>query len=492
MSNLRPASGFINVEAERVLLASVLGTNAAYDDVADRVRPEHFGFPFHAQAWEAIGKIITKGGKAEPATIVSHISADAKPPEHETLAPEDYLGKKIRLLRRPREELREFVEALIHAHEGRKIAAVCSEYQKRAVNGEAGLLDQFSADVAELQDGAPAGTFRLIGGDVMAALESILEKRERSRGQISGISTGFPHLDNLLDGLRPSTLTVIGARPKQGKTSLAQEIILNVAKQGFPVAFFSLEMSRDELSRRMLSAESGIDFTRIQRGDLSDEEKSAVGTAAQLLNALPIRIEDDADQTPAAILSRARGVVAKHGAKLIIIDYLQRIKAGNPRANRYETVTDASLTIAQMAKSLKVPVIALAQLSRKGLERVNFDFAKFKPEMTRPHDGDLRESGQIEQDAHAVLFINRPYQVLEKAAPTEEGENMMAWREACQKWKRRAEISVDMNRSGETGTVDFIFKGETLSWKESPLQTYFAGSGLRAPLNFLPVARGAA
>ena len=130
-------AGYINEEAEKVLLATVLRTNAAYDDVADRVRPDHFGVPFHAQAWEAIGKMIAKGGKAEPATIVAHINA---PVPQEGCSAEEYLSKKIRLLHRPREELKSFAEALDDAYHGRQIASLCSTYTKRALMGETGLL----------------------------------------------------------------------------------------------------------------------------------------------------------------------------------------------------------------------------------------------------------------------------------------------------------------------------------------------------------------
>ena len=480
-------TGYINEEAEKVLLATVLRTNAAYDDVADRIRPEHFGVAFHAQAWEAIGKIVSKGGKAEPATIVSHISASVPC----DCSAEEYLSKKIRLFYRSREELKSFTEALDDAYHGRKIASLCATYRERAQTGEAGLLGMFSADVGELQGGAPADTFRLIQGDAMTALDRILEKRRCSRGEITGISTGFSHLDHLLDGLCPSRLIVIGARPKQGKTSFGQAIVVNVAVQGIPVAFFSLEMTRQELVDRMISMQCGVDSTRLKRGDFSAEEECKIKEAVETVDDLPIYIDDAPGLTATAILSRARRAVAKHGVKLIIVDYLQLVKAENPWASRYEAVTDTSIAIAQMAKSLKVPVIAMAQLSRKLLDRVNFDFSKFKPEQTRPHDGDLRDSGQIEQDAHAVIFLNRPYPIIEAAAPAEGGEDfgsrMMAWQEACNKWKRRAEVSVHMNRSGETGTVEFIFEGETSRWRESPLQNYFSGGGLKAPLNFMPM-----
>ena len=297
----------------------------------------------------------------------------------------------------------------------------------------------------------------------------------------------------MLDGLCPSRLIVIGARPKQGKTSFGQAIVVNVAAQGIPVAFFSLEMTRQELVDRMISMECGVDSTRLKRGDFSAEDEWKIKEAVETVDDLPIYIDDAPGLTATAILSRARRAVAKHGVKLIVVDYLQLVKAENPKASRYEAVTDTSIAIAQMAKSLKVPVIAMAQLSRKLLDRVNFDFSKFKPEQTRPHDGDLRDSGQIEQDAHAVIFLNRPYPIIEGAAPAEGGEDfdsrMMDWQEACTKWKRRAEVSVHMNRSGETGTVEFIFEGKTSRWRESPIQTYFSGGGLKAPLNIMPARK---
>ena len=320
----------INEEAEKVLLATVLRTNAAYADVADRIGPEHFGIAFHAQAWEAIGKIVSKGGKAEPATIVSHISA----PVPCDCSPEEYFNRKIRLFHRPREELKAFTEALDDAYHGRKIASLCATHGERAQAGEAGLLGMFSADVAELQGGAPADTFRIVQGDAMTALDRILEKRRRSKGEITGISTGFPHLDHLLDGLCPSRLIVIGARPKQGKTSFGQAIVVNVALQGIPVAFFSLEMTRQELVDRMVSMQCGIDSTRLKRGDFSSEDEWKIKEAVETVDDLPIYIDDAPGLTSTAILSRARRAVAKHGVELIVVDYLQLVKAEKIRGHR--------------------------------------------------------------------------------------------------------------------------------------------------------------
>ena len=142
------------------------------------------------------------------------------------------------------------------------------------------------------------------------------------------------------------------------------------------------------------------------------------------------------------------------------------------------------MALKQIARTLDVPVIALSQLSRASTERVAKDLKNFKPEMTRPHDSDLRESGQIEQDADAVIFINRPIVILDKMKPTDG--STLDWDDICNTWRKKAEVIVYFNRNGETGTLNFLFEGSTSRWCEDPSQTYFSASMSIAPFNFVP------
>jgi len=474
----------IGEEAEQALIASVLRDNGAFEDVSDMVLPEHFNLEKHQYAWAAISNLIARGTRADAITILPHIHVTpdegCKEPPHA-----DYFGKEIRLLHRPRGELKGYAEAVIAAHEGRTLTGLFYKHQEAAINGEAGTLERFMAEVTELHTGKPAETYRLIKGDAMTAIDKFMERKARAPGAITGIGTGYKHLDHLLDGLCPKCLYVLAARPKQGKTSLGSAIAMNAAKAGAKVAFFSMEMSREELVGRMLTVESGIDALTLRRGSFTDEEEGALIEAGDKVDALSIYIDEAPALSPAALRARCRRAVKKDGCDLIIVDYLQLLRGtGRKGETRYEIVTEASMALKQIARTLEVPVIALSQLSRASTERVAKDLAKFKPEMTRPHDSDLRESGQIEQDADAVIFINRPIVILEKMKPTDA--DTIEWESACATWRKKAEVIVYFNRNGETGTVEFLFEGNTSRWREDPNQTYFSASLSIAPLNFVP------
>ena len=432
----------------------------------------------------SLANLIARGTRADAISILPHIhvapdEACKEPPHAE------YFSKTLRLLHRPRGELKGYAEAVIAAHEGRTLTGLFYKYQEAAANGEAGVLEGFMADATALHTGKPAETYRLIKGDAMTAIDKFLERKERAPGAITGISTGFPHLDHLLDGLCPKRLYVLAARPKQGKTSLGSAITTNAAKKGHKVAFFSMEMSREELVARMLTVQSGIDALTLQRGLFTDEEEGRLLEAGDKVDALPIYIDEAAALSLAALRARCRRAVKKDGCTLIVVDYLQLLRGtGRKGETRYEIVTEASMALKQIARTLEVPVIALSQLSRASTERVAKDLKNFKPEMTRPHDSDLRESGQIEQDADAVIFINRPIVILDKLKPT-DGDTL-EWATICNTWRKKAEVIVYFNRNGETGTVEFLFEGNTSRWKEDPSQTYFSASMRIAPLNFAP------
>ena len=239
-------------------------------------------------------------------------------------------------------------------------------------------MNRFMSEATELHTGKPSETFRLIKGDAMSAIDEFMQRKAKAPGTITGISTGFPHLDHLLDGLCKKCLYVLAARPKQGKTSLGSAIATNAAmKGGTKVAFLSMEMSRKQLVARMLTVESNIDALTLQRGLFTDEEEGPLIEAGDKVDALPICIDEAQAMTPAALRARCRRAVKKDGCSLIIVDYLQLLRGtGRKGETRYEIVTEASMALKQIARMLEVPVIALSQLSRASTERVAKDLAK--------------------------------------------------------------------------------------------------------------------
>ena len=287
-------AGYINEEAEQVLIASVLRDNSTFEDISDMVLPEHFSSEKHQYAWAAIGNLISRGARADAITILPHIHYEPDPASNETKNAE-YFGKELRLLHRPRGELKGYAEVAVSAYEGRMLTGIYCKYQDEAQAGKAGVLDSFMAEATALHAGKPAETYRHIKGEAMSAVDKYMDRKARAPGAITGLSTGYPHLDHLLDGLCKKCLYVLAARPKQGKTSLGSAISMNAAKAGAKVVFFSMEMSREQLVGRMLTVESGIDGLRLRRGSFSDDEESALIEAADAVDQLNIYIDEVRD-----------------------------------------------------------------------------------------------------------------------------------------------------------------------------------------------------
>jgi replicative DNA helicase len=302
---------------------------------------------------------------------------------------------------------------------------------------------------------------------------SEIEKRhELAPGAITGLSSGFPKLDDLIDGLRPETLTLVGARPKQGKTALILSMIMSAAKRGIPTSFFSLEMPKKQVVSRLIGMEAEIDHRLMVRGVYDHEEALRLSAAAFEIERWPIFIDDATSLTPSAFVARAQRAVKSDGARIIFLDYLQRMKPERT-SGRYEEVTAISMAMADARKTLKIPIVAAAQLNRGGLERSRVDFSKLKDraaELTRPNDGELRDSGQLEQDGDAVIFLNRPIVVIEKHKPDEaDRDATLQWEDACSHWRKRAELNVYFNRAGPSGFVNLLFEGPQMLFRPSPL-----------------------
>jgi len=270
--------------------------------------------------------------------------------------------------------------------------------------------------------------------DVYTQVTNLYEKKS----SMTGISTGFIDLDKKTSGLQDSDLIIIASRPGMGKTSYALQIARNAAMlEKIPVAFFSLEMSKEQIAQRLMCSEARIDVQRLRSGNLRDDEWPKLGRAIENLAQCDIYIDDAAFMTVMDLRSRARMLVSTHGIKLLIVDYLQLMQSGiNFKENRVLEITEISRNLKGIAKELKIPVIALSQLSREVEKR----------ERKRPVLADLRESGAIEQDADMVLLLYRDDYYDETSS--EAG---------------LAEINIAKHRNGPTGTIKLkFFKEYTL------------------------------
>ena len=264
-----------------------------------------------------------------------------------------------------------------------------------------------------------------------------LQEAAGRKGEITGLSTGFTELDKMTAGLQKTDLIILAGRPAMGKTSFALNLAYNaVSKSGLPVIIFSLEMSKDQLARRLLSSEGRVNATKMRTPNLLDKEDwRRLTDSAGMLNQLPIFLDDSAPMSPMEIRAKSRRLAATRGISLIIIDYLQLMQGSNAKRNssREQEISEISRTLKMLAKEVSVPIIALSQLNR-GLES--------RPDK-RPMMSDLRESGAIEQDADIIMFVYRD----EVYNPETEDKNV-------------AEIIIAKQRSGPTGTCKLKFTGE--------------------------------
>lgn len=315
-------------------------------------------------------------------------------------------------------------------------------------NGEAeDFIQDVESSFFKLTNEAKTGGMVKINATLRENLRE-LEDTSRKMGEISGLSTGYPRLDEKLLGMQPGQLIVLAARPAMGKTSLALNIAVSSCIQsGLPVAIFSLEMLATELSMRILTGRAKVDSKRVRTKNFFDTDLRSLARATQELSSLPIFINDSGNTTILDIQSQCRKIKAEQGLGLIVIDYLQLMGSVSKNLQREQQIAEISRGLKTMAKELGCPVIALSQLNR-GVES--------RPDK-RPTTADLRESGAIEQDADIVMFVYRD-EVYFKESTKEPGV---------------AEIIVGKNRAGEIGTAKLAWVGaytsfENLAHRDGP------------------------
>jgi len=331
-----------------------------------------------------------------------------------------------------------YVGSIKKASRLRRIQSLCDEISKAANGNEAdpdSLTDRVIADLSESgSSGKNAWTMSEVMGDSLKAVSDA--KETRRQGGTVGVSTGFRMLDRVLGGLRDGRLYVCGARPKMGKTSWALALQANAARAGYRVGFASSEMAAQECGLRWLSAASGVPATSIQTGELSDSDESRVAKASNLLSQYPIQIFDQAGVTPSRIRRQCLAWQRRYGLDLLIVDYLQRLKPDDSGERRDLTVGEMTRAFKTAARDLNIPVVLLVQLSRGVDQRDD----------KRPLPTDMRDSGEIEQEADVVSFIYRDSVYNEVADPNE------------------AEFLIRMNRHGETGRVRLHFDPKYQRW----------------------------
>jgi len=429
-----------DIEAERSVLGALMLDKDAIIKIADVVNASDFYTPSHAKIFEAIFGLFEKG---EPIDILS-VSKKLKDENQlieiggstyltelinsvPTAAHISYYGKIVR----QKKVLRDLITAS---------SEITEKVFDTSENPE-DLLDDIEQKIFSISQKSRPQNFVAIKDELKAAYERI-EKLHHGEKGLRGISTGFDELDNYLSGFQRSDLIILGGRPSLGKTALLLDMARSAAiKTKMPIGIFSLEMSRDQVVDRIIAAEAQVPLWKLRTGRLSDDiDFEMIREALDRLSQTPIFIDDTPSANIIQIRSMARRLQAEHGLGLLIVDYIQLIQPRANTDNMVQAMTEVSRGLKGLARELRVPVLAAAQLSRAVEQR----------EIKIPRLADLRESGSIEQDADVVLFIYRKDR--DKMEPSLEEENM-------------AEIIIAKHRNGPLATVQLKFDPEKVSFR---------------------------
>ena len=419
-----------SIEAEKALLGSVMIRSEVMHDVSDTINEHSFYSNQHKMIWSVLAELHLK---TTPIDLLSVSSRLKEKTQLEQAGGMTYLTEIINIVPSSTNATH-YAEIVEKKHLLRELL--------RAAEQITGLGYDEEADIHEILESAEKSLYAVTnktGSHKFVALKDTLDEAwerldrlHKTKGELRGVPSGFPELDNKLAGFQKSDLIILAARPSMGKTSLALDIARKTAiNHKIPVAIFSLEMSSQQLVDRMLAAESQVDSWKLRTGhDLSVEHDfKAVGDAISRLSEAPIYIDDQPGNNILKMRATARRLKNEKGLGLIIVDYLQLIiPTANKNDNLVQQITEISHALKNLARELEVPVIALSQLSRAVEQRGG-----------KPRLSDLRDSGSIEQDADVVMFIHR------------EADQDAGGR------KQEAEILIEKHRNGPTGIARLYF-----------------------------------
>jgi replicative DNA helicase len=456
-----------NIEAEQALLGCILYDNSAYERLTDRLQGRHFYEPFHQRLFTAMEDYIRKGQLAEPIVLQERFRRD---PAFEELGGLRYLADLVGRAP-PAANAPDYARLIYDLAIRRDLIRIGGEIANNAATDpEKEARDQI--EVAEQQlfslaeSGSASSGFQTFADSLHGAVEMTAEAFNRDGG-LAGMSTGLIDLDQKLGGLHSSDLLILAGRPSMGKTALATNIAFNVARNyawepqpdgtrktvsGGVVAFFSLEMSAEQLALRMLADASGVSSDRLRKGEIDASEFGRIRDAALEIQEAPLFIDATGGISISKLTARARRLKRQSGLDLIVVDYLQLVTAseGKRGEGRVQEVSEITMGLKALAKELAVPVIALSQLSRQVENR----------EDKRPQLSDLRESGSIEQDADAVMFVYREAYYKGRAEPREGSPEHLTWQDEMDQIRHVAEVIIGKARHGPIGTVRLHFNDD--------------------------------
>jgi replicative DNA helicase len=429
-----------DLEAEKAVLSALMQENRAIHSVLTEVKPEDFYHPSHIELYRAMLALQDENQPVDVLTVADYL---------QTRKRLDAVGGHVFLA-----EIADFEATPAHAIQHAKIVrdkaikrrliAVAGDIMESAyeqTDDSQHLLDVAQAQVFELGQTESQETFRSLKSGLQGAMDHVEALMERS-GELTGVPTGFRDLDVDTGGLQPGELIVLAARPSMGKTALALNIARNAAvDHGKKVAIFSLEMTRLSLLLRLLAAEAQVDFNSFRKGFGTAPAHTKLQRAAEKLYHADLWIDDSGLITALEVRAKCRRLASEHGLDMVMLDYLQLAHGDTPAQRKDLEVAEISHGLKALAKELDIPVVALSQLNRGPEQR--------DPDKRRPHMGDLRESGAIEQDADVIAFIYRD------AVYNRNTEHPNV-----------AELIVAKQRNGPTGTIKLFFEPRYANFRD--------------------------
>ena len=450
-----------NIEAEQSVIGSILLSNEIFDDINMLISSKNFYDPMHQKIFSAIESLIYKGMLANPITLKNFFEN-----EKDELNIPEYLVKITKFSSSTRQTI-EYSKLIYDLYVKRELIKISGNVIDSAKlndpdNDGQKIIENFEKSLFDLAEKGSFNSSLVKFDEAMRQTIEMASNAYKNEDGIVGVPSGLSDLDDRLGGLHKSDLVIIAGRPSMGKTALATNIAFNAAKKiqdderKSSIAFFSLEMSSEQLSTRILAEQSRIKSNDIRRGRISEDQFDKFIETSKNVSELPLYIDETPAISIAAVSNRARRIKRLYGLDMVVVDYIQLMRASNFKEGRVQEISEITQGLKALAKELSVPVLALSQLSRAVEQRDD----------KKPQLSDLRESGSIEQDADVVMFVYREAYYLKVKEPRPATVEHAEWQAKMNEVSHLAELIIGKQRHGPTGNITLEFEEMFTKFKD--------------------------
>ena len=450
-----------NIEAEQSVIGSILLSNEIFDDINMLISSKNFYDPMHQKIFSAIESLIYKGMLANPITLKNFFEN-----EKDELNIPEYLVKITKFSSSTRQTI-EYSKLIYDLYVKRELIKISGNIIDSAKlndldNDGQKIIENFEKSLFDLAEKGSFSSSLVKFDEAMRQTIEMASNAYKNEEGIVGVPSGLSDLDDRLGGLHKSDLVIIAGRPSMGKTALATNIAFNAAKKiqndgrKSSIAFFSLEMSSEQLSTRILAEQSRIKSNDIRRGRISEDQFDKFIETSKNVSELPLYIDETPAISIAALSNRARRIKRLYGLDMVVVDYIQLMRASNFKEGRVQEISEITQGLKALAKELSVPVLALSQLSRAVEQRDD----------KKPQLSDLRESGSIEQDADVVMFVYREAYYLKVKEPRPATVEHAEWQAKMNEVSHLAELIIGKQRHGPTGNITLEFEEMFTKFKD--------------------------